>query len=197
MIINCSNCQKEKYVIPSRRKEHNFCSRGCSAVYFYKTGIKTGAQMTAKAHQTLREKGHYKRDNSYLSDHRAPSKQLHARKKISEAKLKSNWMTGRTGELAPNFIGGKSYRGWNWRTVKNGAKTRDNNRCVKCGISERISFEKFGQPLQVDHIIPYKITRDSSLSNLQTLCCACHGAKWASDLILIKEHNVKIKENIC
>lgn len=184
---HCSYCKAGIEIKKCRVKEHNFCSSKHFITFQYENGMIDTKKRTEKAHQTIREKGHYKRDNVYLKE-RNPATSVVARKKISEAKLKSNWMRGR---VSPNNIGGKTmYRGHRWKEIKKQAKERDSFKCVNCGMAEYLHFEKHGQPLQVDHIIPYKITRDNSLENLQTLCCPCHGAKWASDLKLIKEYKI-------
>ena len=160
--------------------------------YEYSNGIRCPKKITEKAHQTLREKGHYKRDNSYLRDERNPARQPEARKKNSEAKLKYNYMKGK---LSPNNVGGKIVaRGRLWDKIKKEAIKRDSDKCVQCGMTNEYHFDLYGQPLQVDHIIPYRLTQNNTLQNLQTLCCKCHGAKWKSDLIMIKEYNVTIKD---
>jgi len=183
----CSNCNKDIKVTQCRVKEYNYCSVKCSSVHGYKTGRLNGNELIKKAHKTLKEKGHYKRDNTYLTT-RNPAKSIEARQKISKAKLESNWMRGR---ISPHSISGSnSYRGHKWNEIKTHVKERDNGICVKCKMTERVHFELYGQPLQVDHIIPYKVSKDSNLGNLQTLCCLCHGKKWASDLKLIKEYRM-------
>ena len=77
-------------------------------------------------------------------------------KKISEAKLKSNWMKGR---VSGHNLGGKitnQYRGHQWNKIKPEAKERDNNQCVSCKMTERVHLELYGQPLQVDHVVPFR-----------------------------------------
>ena len=62
VLIPCANCGKRTYHIPSRRKEHNFCSSRCHAVYQYKNGLKDTKRITEKAHETTRllvEKGEH------------------------------------------------------------------------------------------------------------------------------------------
>jgi 5-methylcytosine-specific restriction endonuclease McrA len=87
-----------------------------------------------------------------------------------------------------NFLGGKTeYRGFDWRTAKKASKQRDDYRCVSCGMTEEEHIAKCGQGLQIDHIIPYKVSKDNSLNNLQTLCSLCHGKKWKHDYYVIKE----------
>jgi 5-methylcytosine-specific restriction protein A len=62
-------------------------------------------------------------------------------------------------------------RSTRWKYVRLAAKRRDNFLCVKCG--------KAGQQLEVDHIKPVRDAPELAfeLTNLQTLCKACHSAK--------------------
>lgn len=57
-----------------------------------------------------------------------------------------------------------------WKAVRLQAKRRDEWKCVSCGSVDR---------LEVDHIIPVRRApeRAFDLTNLQTLCTACHSRK--------------------
>lgn len=57
-----------------------------------------------------------------------------------------------------------------WKGVRLTAKRRDGWQCVQCGARGR---------LEVDHIIPVRDApeRAYDLTNLQTLCVACHSRK--------------------
>ncbi len=63
------------------------------------------------------------------------------------------------------------------------ALERDNYHCVKCGIDNAKSKEKYHQVLTVDHINGNGVYDSKSeqpnhgLDNLQTLCLGCHGLK--------------------
>ena len=91
------------------------------------------------------------------------------------------------GERHPNWMGGRSRtnsvnkRGPTWRVQRKKALKRDNYRCVTCGKTE----EENGRSLDVDHIEPFHNFTTSKeankLSNLRSLCKACHGEldnKW-------------------
>lgn len=58
--------------------------------------------------------------------------------------------------------GGKAYR--QHTSLKDAVRKRDNYTCQICG--------EYGN--QVDHIIPYAISHDSSIKNLRTLCRNCN-----------------------
>lgn len=62
------------------------------------------------------------------------------------------------------------YRDRRWSALRLMAKRRDQWKCVKCGSRYR---------LEVDHIEAVRNAPDRAfdLSNLQTLCAPCHGAK--------------------
>lgn len=71
-------------------------------------------------------------------------------------------------------VGSKIYRTPQWQAVRLLAKRRDGWKCVQCGARGR---------LEVDHILglrdggaPYDLT------NLQTLCPACHSRKTAIEV---------------
>lgn len=188
MIKKCSLCKKEINIKPCRDREYNYCSRKCCVTHCYEIGKLNGQEGTKKAHEVLRVKGHYKRDNTYLIKNN-PAKKLEAREKISKAKLRDNYMRGRFKGLSHLYVGGKTfYRGHRWNEIKLQTKIRDSFTCVKCKIKEKEHIKKTGQVLQVDHIIPYKVCKESYIENLQTLCCKCHGKKWKIDLQMIKQN---------
>lgn len=62
------------------------------------------------------------------------------------------------------------YRDKRWAALRLQAKRRDDFKCVKCGARGR---------LEVDHIESVRNCpeRAFDLTNLQSLCPACHGAK--------------------
>ncbi|WP_321340951.1 HNH endonuclease [Breoghania sp.] len=66
--------------------------------------------------------------------------------------------------------GASVYRSPRWKAVRHLAKRRDGFMCVTCGASG---------DLEVDHIKPVRTAPELAfeLSNLQTLCVACHSRK--------------------
>ena len=188
MKTNCALCGNELDRQPSRAKRLCFCNQTHHLLYAYEYGLRDPLAITNGAHQTLREKGHYKRDNSYLRDDRAPSKQPAARAKISAAKLARNWMRGRTGKLHHNWLGGKIWwRGKEWDQLKLRIRTRDGFMCAECDMTEWQHKEQWGHPLHVHHVIAYRISHDNSPLNLITLCDSCHGKKKQEENALIEQ----------
>lgn len=60
------------------------------------------------------------------------------------------------------------------------AMERDGYQCVSCSMTRAEHLEKFNRDLTVDHIDGkgrYSETLNNDLSNLTTLCLACHGRK--------------------
>ena len=53
----------------------------------------------------------------------------------------------------------------NWDNIRKQVYQRDGNRCVMCGKRAR---------LHAHHIVPVKISKDNSLSNLVSVCGKCH-----------------------
>jgi hypothetical protein len=52
---------------------------------------------------------------------------------------------------------------------------RDGRTCVRCGMTEIEHRQRWGWPLTIDHIDHNRQNNDPS--NLQCLCCRCHGKK--------------------
>jgi hypothetical protein len=73
------------------------------------------------------------------------------------------------GSLNPNWRGG--YKGrYNlthdeWYNLREDILKRDNYSCQSCGSIEN---------LHIHHIIPFRISKDNSMTNLITLCSKCH-----------------------
>ena len=63
--------------------------------------------------------------------------------------------------------GGTAYRQKSY--VKEYIKDRDNRTCQLCGATEAE-----GARLEADHIIPWSVSHDSTLSNYRTLCTHCN-----------------------
>lgn len=60
------------------------------------------------------------------------------------------------------FAGGKSYH--QGQRLKEWIRERDNYTCQLCGKEGYI----------VDHILPWKVSHDSTISNLRVLCHSCN-----------------------
>jgi hypothetical protein len=88
-----------------------------------------------------------------------------------------------TGEGSPNWRGGK-VRSWglNWKPQRRLAYARDQGICQHCGITEDQALKKYRRRCAVHHIVKRRVFRDrgepvenaNALSNLITLCIACH-----------------------
>lgn len=80
-----------------------------------------------------------------------------------------SWACRKIGMRGPNhpaYKGGDpDYRGPQWDAIREVALQRDNYTCQDCGNRD---------DLAVHHIVPWAKTQDNSLSNLVTLCRACH-----------------------
>lgn len=88
------------------------------------------------------------------------------------------------GENHPNWKGGRSYLGRNfrgpgWRKLAERVRKRDGYECQECGAIR----EENGRKLSVHHIEPFhnfeSIKKANRMSNLTTLCRPCHRrAEW-------------------
>lgn len=166
MIIHCANCGKQHKAC---RKTQKFCSQKCCKVWQYAHGLKVNVE---SAHQTIRTRGHYKRDNTYLKT-RNPAKTTEARQKISESKRgDKNAMYGKVGELHHNWRGGKHKTVWKsveYQRWRKAVFSRDDYTCVGCG-------DKSGGNLEADHIKPRYLYPELTfdINNGRTLCKSCH-----------------------
>lgn len=95
---------------------------------------------------------------------------------------KAIWMSNNfSGENSSLWLGGHTeYRGANWLHQARLARKRDNYTCQKCGVHQSPT-----RALDVHHIIPFaefnsipyentNYIQANDLSNLITLCKACH-----------------------
>ena len=74
---------------------------------------------------------------------------------------------------------------------------RDDFKCVKCGMSDQDHFKKYGRGLIVHHkdgkgYCVRKGKKNNDISNLETLCCKCHGLEGSCKFRL---SNVPVREN--
>lgn len=100
----------------------------------------------------------------------------------------NNPMYDLCGELSPQWKGGKIWwRGKRWDTIKKIVKERDNHTCQHCGITEKEWIKKKGQPLQVHHIVLYRVSKNNNIENLITLCNSCHTKADAKNLRELKK----------
>ena len=62
------------------------------------------------------------------------------------------------------------------RSVKRAAFKRASGHCESCGVK----LPAGGGGTHYDHVIPWKISEDSSIDNVQCLCAPCHVGKTAA-----------------
>ncbi len=171
---------------------------GASTVikYLKKHNIKR-REATEKAHQVLREKGHYKRDNSYLIKNN-PAKTDKARKKISEAKQgKNNAMYGRRGKLSPAYKHGKSklekleWGRYEWKNWRRKVFERDNYTCRICGNDK-------GGNLEAHHIKKRSLYPELKydVDNGITLCKSYHESIYGKEEKYEKKFKKIIKHSL-
>ena len=75
-----------------------------------------------------------------------------------------------------------SIRGRSWKEIREEVIRLDRNRCQVCGRTKR---------LNVHHIIPFRYTKDNSLTNLITLCRSCH-MRWDWQYLWFHKNKVRI-----
>lgn len=87
----------------------------------------------------------------------------------------NNPMFDKCGDNHPGWKGGVRY--WTHKKfieAREQVKKRDNYTCQVCNLTENESLKLYKQPLQVHHIIPYRVCKSHNHVNLITLCSSCH-----------------------
>jgi len=180
----CINCGKIRQDYPNIAKKRKYCSTKCQMNYEYENKIRDKNKTIEKAHEVLRTRGHYKRNNDYLSKPGRISKK--ARKRMSLNRLgKGNPMYGKRpwNKLSPTK---KWWEEKEFKELRKKCLKRDNYACVECGEKEK--------DLYCDHIIPYRICKEHKLKNLQMLCGKHHSQKTVKDIkkyFFIRKRNNK------
>ena len=170
--IPCKFCSKilnlKEWQI--KRVKNNFCNGICTMRWRYANGL-DGKLITAQAHQKIRDFGQPKKKGKPASWLSSINAQL-VKNKISQAKLKSNWMKGKRGKLNPNWKGGLHYTIWKspeYQQWRKAVFERDNYTCQDCGDNK-------GGNLEADHIKPRYLYPELTfiVVNGRTLCNICH-----------------------
>ena len=171
---SCYYCGKELYRKPCRLKNNCrvFCNASEHMKFNYENGLIKGSEIIKKAQETLRIKGHYKRDNSYLSRGNHVSRE--ARERLSKERMGSGnpmWNKTPWNKLP---VTKKWWEEKEFVELRKLVLVRDNFICVNCS--------KGSIDLYCDHIVPYRICKEHKLGNLQMLCGSCHSKKTVYDL---------------
>jgi len=182
--ITCLHCGKQKDCKASevRRGQHKYCSRRCSAnavkvdhgeatcltcgvTFIRRFGRERYCSRTcfAKAHSVWVKENQSGTNNPFYGKKHTEETREHL--SIVKKELFAN------GTLVP-FMKGKGdpskYKRnhkISWNIITDKIKTRDGNRCIQCGSTER---------LMVHHIIPYRVCKSDEEDNLVCLCKKCH-----------------------
>jgi len=88
-----------------------------------------------------------------------------------------------------NYIDGRSKKqvwfryGSEWKNIRKAVLIRDDFTCQKCF--------RTNARLEVHHKIPFLLTKDNSLTNLQTLCGKCHREEKARIMKELKNQEIE------
>jgi 5-methylcytosine-specific restriction endonuclease McrA len=182
MKAQCSFCNIEYERKTKPVTQYNYCNVSCQMKNEYKLGIRDPIKITKAAQKVAHKK---QKKHNWLNTKKSRDR-LREVKKTPEDRLKcslakrgnKNPMYGREGELSPQWKGhpDKTYLGSiKWRRIRKLVKIRDGFICQSCKLTEREALDKFGQVLQVHHLIPYVECKEHKENNLITLCNKCHG----------------------
>lgn len=193
MKTNCAYCGKEIDRRPCiiNRNSRCYCNASHQLKYEYANGIRDRYKTGIKAREVSQER---MREHNWLNTKQARDKLRESirtpqsREKARLAKLGSK--NAMYGKRPSNYIDGKKSYGItydrSWYRLKKLIKIRDNFTCQACNMIEDESFIVFNQPLQVHHLIPYRMCKEHKSNNLITLCCKCHGLCERQDILLLK-----------
>lgn len=85
------------------------------------------------------------------------------------------WYEYNTGENNPLWQEHyTSYRGRDWREIRELILFRDEYKCVHCGKSNEQEESELNRSLSIHHKDPYRHTQNNSMDNLESVCAACH-----------------------
>ena len=195
----CSNCGKTF----SNSHALKYCSLGCFKSLQVKRRERTCIQCEGRYH-SARPSEHHKycsRKCAALAAHSITERTfncLHCGKEVCVRLVSSRTRKFCSKDCQhahmkdsnhPLFRGNRrQYRGANWITQSALARDRDGKLCRGCG-------EACGQRASVDHIVPFRLTRDfakqdgkdpNDLNNLISLCRSCHSKKTMAERRLLK-----------
>lgn len=177
--VECNYCHNKFYRAPRKQKQTNFCCQE-HQIFFSRGYVidKDGQQIKYKKDKICKVCGkkYYSYNNKYCS------------RKCFEIAHKENM----AGNKNPSYIDGRTYnknefRGINWKESRTKCYIRDNYTCVYCGVKcvSKANYKSdcSDRIIQCHHIIPYRISKDNSLSNLVTCCLKCHNKKTKEEKI--------------
>jgi len=166
LVLNCCVCKTETlrkaYQVVSR---HAFCSRNCQY-----QGRKLGFinRRKLRPQKTWRRKNICQRcGTQFVWRHAGTEK--YCSKKCSHEVMSEN-ARGPNNYFYRNGSSNtkRSFRGFEWDSIRHQIYRRDNWSCRKCGMKcTKLS-------IACHHITPYKYTQDNSHDNLLTMCSKCH-----------------------
>lgn len=175
--IACDQCRKQITRSPSvvKGSKRHFCSRLCFGEWNSENKIGFAHPRFKKIQIGCDWCG----ETLWLPPHRIDASKCH----FCDLECYGKWQSeNRSGENNSNWHGGyEPYYGPNWKNQSKHARERDNYTCQHCGISEK----KYGQALDVHHIMPFRefdyavgenenYKQANKLTNLICLCKQCH-----------------------
>ena len=150
--IRCGN----KYVAYGRRKKTaKYCSKSCAKIGI--TPANKGKHLS-KEHKlkiSLANKGR-------ISPRRGMPRDYVPKSAFKKGHKPWNYIDGKAQERGNARL---ALLGKEWENIRQAVIIRDNFSCQHCGNNSK---------LEVHHKIPYRLTKDHSLSNLLCLCNVCH-----------------------
>lgn len=165
--LECKNCGDKYKRTPSRVDESSFCSAECQAQWRSENWVGENCPFYD---------GGLEKVPCEWCDNIVKRKPSHVGKRnFCSTECQSKWRSENiVGKKHPNWKGGHTeYRGEDWNKQRRKAIKRDGG-CMFCGMSMGEHTMIYGSELEVHHVTPWRISKSNDLSNLITLCKACH-----------------------
>lgn len=189
--VGCAFCGKILLRMPCEfeRNENHFCDTECKGAW-----MSENLRGENALHWT--EKDELPCANCGKLGYRTLYRASISEKHFCNTECYSDWQSKNiTGENHHNWQGGGVvYYGPNWYRQRQAARSRDDYVCQRCSISE----EALGRELDVHHLTPFRTfnyvygeneryQEANKLSNLISLCPACHRAVENNPALLLRK----------
>ncbi len=160
------------------KKGHTPKNKGKKIGPHSKTHIKNRSKGMEKAHSNKLfgyKKGH-KVNLGHKFSELSKKKMSKSNPKIWKGQTPWNYIDGRSKDCSPARYGD------DWFKIRLLVYKRDNYNCQECGLK----MSKETGAFHIHHKVPFLISFDNSLNNLETLCPSCHRKIEAQIMIQFK-----------
>lgn len=193
VLFSCWLCKKEFFEKPSSRiHKKTFCNKKCA------DSARIGTTLSEEHKEKI---GDALRGIRLTPEHTAKLKgrklTLKQRKRISEARKRTNYMFGRTGNLSPNWKGGLEMRKKEDRRNDSAYQEWRRQLWIRDGYKCKVKNKDCNGRIEAHHILSWRNHRDLRyiINNGITLCQFHHPRKRVDEQRLIPTFNKLVGSN--